>query len=283
MANWAAFAVVSEDGGHDLYESRSGAVGIDLDLLAGPGAVLPFARSHPAAEHWRDDLHCEGGALIDPYREVLLFFAWEGPSVRMRHRAAFMELMRRAWPGWRLRWAYGGPAELRSHPGPAPAPEVPGGRNPDVYPGPAIGPDDEDLADDDPLVCAVTVGTGRCHAITDLGDHPVAEGPGLLGRLASAPRHRACRWAAESGIHIDPERRRVGWWLLDVQAGAYAMAERWPGWTVEFWEDRWEEHVRASGGLFAPPPADRGRALAEVREEALRRLPGRSGTAGTVL
>ncbi|MGW3040194.1 hypothetical protein ACWC9T_09130 [Kitasatospora sp. NPDC001159] len=43
------------------------------------------------------------------------------------------------------------------------------------------------------------------------------------------------------------------------------MPERWPGWTVEFWQDRWEEHIGAAAGRFQPPPVDRARALAEVR------------------
>ncbi len=36
MANWATFVVVPEDGAHEVYEARFGAVGLDLDLLAGP-------------------------------------------------------------------------------------------------------------------------------------------------------------------------------------------------------------------------------------------------------
>ncbi|WP_418961079.1 hypothetical protein [Streptomyces tritici] len=37
MANWAMYVVIPEDGGaHETYAPRFGAVGIDLDLLAGP-------------------------------------------------------------------------------------------------------------------------------------------------------------------------------------------------------------------------------------------------------
>lgn len=46
------------------------------------------------------------------------------------------------------------------------------------------------------------------------------------------------------------------------------MAARWPGWEVEFWQDRWDEHVRAAGGRFAPPPIDRIGALDRLREAA---------------
>ncbi|MFG2229056.1 hypothetical protein ACGFNX_03395 [Streptomyces sp. NPDC048723] len=59
------------------------------------------------------------------------------------------------------------------------------------------------------------------------------------------------------------------------------MTARWPGWTVEFWADRWSEHARSVPGLFTPPAArrpppagDRVAALDAVRDEALERWAG---------
>ncbi|MFI6449326.1 hypothetical protein [Kitasatospora sp. NPDC050543] len=108
-----------------------------------------------------------------------------------------------------------------------------------------------------------------------MGGSPVAEGPALLDRLDGAHNHGTCRLSVSSGIHVDPVRRRVGWWLLGRHAEAYEMAARWPGWEVEFWQDRSDEHVRASGGRFAPPPIDRGGALDRVREGAREHWRGR--------
>lgn len=82
-----------------------------------------------------------------------------------------------------------------------------------------------------------------------------------------------------AGLHVDPARRRVGWWLLGAQAGAYEMASRWPGWTVEFWQDRWREQTRVAGDRFAPPPVDRLQALVDVRDEAREHWAGRRGAA----
>ncbi|WP_369248542.1 hypothetical protein [Streptomyces sp. R41] len=63
MATWATFVVVSDGSGHEAFESRFGAVGLDLDLLAGPEAVVPFIRAKsPVEGRWRDDATCEGGA-----------------------------------------------------------------------------------------------------------------------------------------------------------------------------------------------------------------------------
>ncbi|MEU1539421.1 hypothetical protein ABZ461_15080 [Actinacidiphila glaucinigra] len=266
MADWATYVIVREDGGHEVYEARFGAIGLDLDLLAGPDVLLPVLRERPRAEGRRDEVWCQAAALIDLRQRVLLFFAWEGPVVELRHRAAVWQALRRAWPGWQLRWTYDGPAELRSHLGldPEAVRETGGSTCPDG----ALATGDGELAEHDPMIRVVTVGADRCHLLSSVNHHPVAEGPALLDRLAGAPDHGRCVLAADSGLHVDPARRRVGWWLLGAQAGAPRMASRWRGWTVEFWADHWEEHVRASGGRFTPPLVDRDQALAELRDAA---------------
>ncbi|MEU3573918.1 hypothetical protein AB0E96_36710 [Kitasatospora sp. NPDC036755] len=272
MADRANFVVVRESGAYELYLSRFGAVGLDLDLLAGPGRVLPTVRSLPADDGWLDDVLCQGAALIDLGRKVLLLFAWEGPSTVLRYRAATLELLREAWAGWDVRWLYDGPAELRTHLGLDP--EQVRDRAAGVLAGQPIGPGDEELTDPEPMAAVVTVGPDRCHVVATGADHPVREGPALLDRLTGGPEHGVCRVPAEAGVHVDPLRRRVGWWTLGATAEAYEVPQRWPGWTVEFWQDRWEEHVRACAGRFRPPPVDHARALAEVRAMADRRRGG---------
>ncbi|MGW6979809.1 hypothetical protein ACWGE1_10210 [Streptomyces sp. NPDC054932] len=271
MGNRATFVLVGPDG-PVRHRSSYGAVGLDLDLLAGPEATLPFLRTHAIDDSWYPDDMIEAGVLADPARRLLLVFTWEGPAASLRTRAATLELLRGAWPGWQVRWLYDGQSGLRAHLGLDP-------QEPDrsVYPGPALEPGDEELDDPDPAVAVVTTGSGRCHVLADIGDHPVEEGPALLDRLRDAPDHGSHRLRADAGIHVDPQRRRVGWWLNTARAHAGGIAARWPGWTVEFWEDRWSEHRRASGGRFAPPAADRAAALADVRDHALERWAGPRG------
>ncbi|WP_326587883.1 hypothetical protein [Streptomyces sp. NBC_01294] len=271
MGNRAVF-VLSGPGGHTRHRSSYGAVGLDLDLLAGPQAVLPFLRGHVREDDWYPDDMVEAGVLADQTRRLLLFFAWEGPVASLRTRAATLELLRHAWPGWEVRWLYDGQTGLRAHLGLDPE-EIPAA----ACPGPVLEPDDEEFDDPDPMVAVVTVGRERCHVLAGIGDHPVEEGPALLDRLRGAADHGSHRLRADAGIHVDPERRRVGWWLNTARSHARTPTARWPGWTVEFWEDRWAEHVRASGGRFAPPAPDRAAALAEVRDHALERWAGPRG------
>ncbi|MFJ7589980.1 hypothetical protein ACIQZO_21865 [Streptomyces sp. NPDC097617] len=267
-----AVLVLSGPRGSTRHRSSYGAVGLDLDLLAGPEAAIPFLRGHVQEDGWYPDDMVEAGVLADEARRLLLLFAGEGPIASLRTRAAALELLRCAWPGWEVRWLYDGQSGLRTHLGLAPEEA-----DAAVHPGPALEPDDEELDDPDPLVAVVTIGAERCHVLADIADHPVEEGPALLERLRDAPDHGSHRLRADAGIHVDPGRRRVGWWLNTARARGRTLAARWPGWTVEFWEDRWAEHERACGGRFAPPAPDRAAALAEVRDEALERWAGPRG------
>ncbi|GAA1937796.1 hypothetical protein [Kitasatospora viridis] len=254
--------MVRESGAHELY--RTGwAVGIDLDLLGGPAAVLAMLPGHRQDGWWLDDVMAQAGVLVDLGRKVLLFFAWEGPSAELRSRAVMFELVRAAWPGWEVRWLYDGAAELRAYVGLDP--EYVRCCDSELSLAPFLAPGDEDLDRPAPLGLVVTVGGGRCHVASNCFDHPAREGESLLDRLAQAPEHGVCRLHVNSGIHLDPERRRLGWWTLYSSPEAYRVPELWPGWTVEFWQDEWSRHV-GSCNRFSPAPFD---AEADVRAAVL--------------
>ncbi|WP_371681015.1 hypothetical protein [Streptomyces sp. NBC_01276] len=287
MGDRANVIVVRENGTHELY--RTGwAVGIDLDLLEGPTPVLAMLPELRQDGWWLDDTMAQGGILLDLGRKVLLFFAWEGPTTELRHRAAMFELIRAAWPGWEVRWLYDGSAELREYVGLDP--EYVRCRDSDPSLAPLLAPGDEDLAGPDPGGVVITVGTSHCHVASDAFGHPVREGATLLNRLADAPAHGGCHLHVNSVIHLDPERRHLGWWSLYSSAQAYQVPELWPGWTVEFWHDNWERHVRASD-RFSPAAFDAGEearaaALAEAGERRAIRAGSRAqvtrlGTAPT--
>lgn len=171
-----------------------------------------------------------------------------------------------------VRWLYDGQRGLRAYVGAEPC-----GYLSRVVVSPALDPGDPELAEPDPSVAVVTVG-GHCHVLAMIGDHPVDEGPALLERLAGEPAHAGYTGACEGGLHVDPRLRRVGWWHTTRQPGLAEVGERWPGWTVEFWEDRWGEHARRAPALGLREP-DRAAALGEMRDEALGRWAGARGDA----
>ncbi|GLW68311.1 hypothetical protein Kpho02_06100 [Kitasatospora phosalacinea] len=226
---------------------------IALDLLDGPDALLGTLPELRRDDWWLDDDIPHGGVLVDLGRTALLFSAREGPSAELRHRAAALALIRAAWPGWTVRPLYDGPAELRTHLGLDP--EHVRRRGTPLDRAPFLAPDDEELAGPDPGGTLVTLDTGRCHVASAAFDHPVREGPALLDRLADAPDHGTCRLHVSSGLHLDLERRRLDWWSLPATPQAYEVPRLWPGWTVRFHRDDWQQHARRAPARFAPAPS----------------------------
>ncbi|MEU7599523.1 hypothetical protein [Streptomyces sp. NPDC041003] len=275
-------------GGPDGYRAITddwGAASVDLDLLAGPDTLMVLmgrasAYGQPLSGTGEGDDDVQGGVLVDPERKVLLFFALEGPSVDMRTRRATLALVRAAWPGWDVRWAYGGRTGLRAYAGLDPADDA--DRDKRVW--------ESDLSETDGValpypgaeVTVVTLdGADRCHLVCYAFDHPVMYGPALLDWLAATTDHGAYHELTVAGLHVDTERRRVGWWLTSNQPHHDIAAARWPGWTVEFWEDRWADHRTASGGRFDPTEPDDAAALTDVRDAALQHwTPIRHGQDG---
>ncbi|WP_406512780.1 hypothetical protein OG851_27830 [Streptomyces sp. NBC_00161] len=273
MSHPAVHVLAGPDGHQGAYDSW-GAHSLDLHLLAGPDVLLPLLRTHIARDEAfrRSDDSVEAGVLVDPERRELLLFVQEGSSAAMRTRSAALTLLRHAWPDWQVRWAYEGQTGLRTRLGLDPADDH--STTGTSYPLFTLGPEDEEPGEAEPMTAVVTIGADRCHVLDLCADHPLTEGPDLLRRLGDAPRHTAYTSPAGAGLHIDPARRSVGWWLLGAQARAERAAADWTGWTVEFWEDRWSEHVRAARGRFTPPAPDRAAALADVRGDALQYWAG---------
>ena len=124
--------------GHVTNRRLAGGAGTGLDYALGAGPEAAAAHGDDRGEPsgwWTDDV-CDGGALIDTDRRVLLFFTTrELPA----YRAAMLDGYRRVWAGWQVRWADGGLADLARYVGvdpavvrvaapadvPGPAPEAP--------------------------------------------------------------------------------------------------------------------------------------------------------------
>jgi hypothetical protein len=83
--------------------------GLDYALGAGPAAApAHWDDRGDQAGWWTDDV-CDGGAVIDADRRVLLFFAsWAVPA----YATAMLDGFTRVWSGWQIAWARDGLADL---------------------------------------------------------------------------------------------------------------------------------------------------------------------------
>ncbi|HEU5469960.1 MAG TPA: hypothetical protein VFV67_04855 [Actinophytocola sp.] len=247
---------------------------MDTDLIVGPDATTRFASVQRQVEDtvagWLDDDWCEGAALIDHRRRVLLYFTWhlDGPA----HRAALAAVLARTWPGWDIRWAYGGLGDIVAHVDLDPAVvRVERGTDAQLFPG-----------DPDYIGCLVTVRdtTGRVDAFALRGSLSCAwRGPDLVAALPRRARVDECLEHPESGLHIDLATRTAGFWTMGrLPSTSVELAARWPGWRVEFWADRWPEQVERCAGAVVLPRVDLRSGLDKLSLRLSRAWDGDPGT-----
>src|SRR5579884_1619260 len=221
MAHWATYVLVDRSG-HEVRAHRWGAADLEILLAAGPEAALAVMRAGELqSEEAVDDGLTEAGVLVD-LSERLLLLAHCHRLVEMDLRRAYFLLLGEAWPGWRLRWAYGGMGELADRVGapraPLPPPPLPTACRPAADPGQA----------------GVMVTVQRPDGALLL--HPLERdvfdlvwlGPGLLDLLP--PAETALRLSRHPylGIHLETGAGSLGlWttWALASPPGALAGME----------------------------------------------------------
>jgi hypothetical protein len=106
--------------GHVTNRRLAGGAGMGLDYALGAGPEAAAAHWEDRGEltgWWTDDV-CDGGALIDADRQVLLFFTTRALPA---YRTAMLDGYRRVWAGWQVAWADAGLVELARYVGADPA------------------------------------------------------------------------------------------------------------------------------------------------------------------
>ncbi|MFJ6669739.1 hypothetical protein ACIQMJ_01370 [Actinosynnema sp. NPDC091369] len=250
MGSRANHVIVGNDG-VEVFYSHGGAVGLLDELARGPDVVERF-RAGQVVDEWLDDVWCEGAALVDLVDRVLLHFTWHHDGVADRARK--LAAIRDAWPGWDVRWAYGGLEDVVAYLGVDRLTVRTEREEVETLNGPH-----EDFPQD--AGCVITVrdadGVLRGYSVHHQFGEPLWAGPRLL-HLVEPLTPVSGRGPLSSddpgpdlGVHVDVARREVGCWTGGTVKGSVEeVAEAWPGWRFEFWEDRHEEQARRCAGEF---------------------------------
>ncbi len=88
---------------------------LDNELFWGPNyASKVIHKMHKMEDKsdWLDDAWCEGGALLDFDRKILLWFGGEDIYFDIYLRKTFLHLLANNWPEWHIWWASEGIADL---------------------------------------------------------------------------------------------------------------------------------------------------------------------------
>jgi hypothetical protein len=263
MGARANFVLIDADGVR-LHYSHWGADMVCSALAAGPAPAARFIaaqhRCDDPGRDWLNDVWAEGGAVVDRTSLRLVFYG-DQLTLDLPCKRAFLALLAETWPGWTVRWAYDGIGDLAA----AAGLDRSAVREPDED---ERLPPEEAVADLDDEVHLLTVRTAEGCTAYPLGwyVHTAWQGPALLDRLPAGglPRLDLSEIPA-SGLHVDADARTAGVWLRGSGTGLVpALGGLWPGWRVEFWEDRYEEHLARCGGAVTAPGADLAAALDEV-------------------
>lgn len=280
MGHRASYAII-EDGRVELFFSRWGGKTIVADLLVGPDAATAMIRPPvprtpppdddlPARLLWNgpdpvtellDDVFCEGAALIDHDRRVVLAYQWMEDYPEF---AAAIAGLGAAWPGWQVRWAFDGIGDLAAYLGQDRL-TVRSKYEKDAYDlGPFYGPArrgefprevDEEW---DFLHCVLSVrhedGSMDLYASGLSIDDMALPTPAAFDGWPSGYPTLHCAEIPRCGIHVDFRSRSAGVWTIDALKGYLDDAEKkWPGWRWTLWGGDIHRQVAACDGRLTVP------------------------------
>ena len=263
MGNRANIVLVDEDGWQLRYSHWAGCRMLDA-LLAGPQMATRYILAQKTSEFWTDELWSDGGLVLDLVKRRLLFFG-EELMASMNERRAIIEVLAILWPGYSISWAYGATAEIAAYVG-APLPLRDSPSEPELT-----------LATDaDRLHHLVTVTQGGQLRAWPLwwGSTAAWHGPRLLDLLPTVgQRPLQLGIIPESGVHVDVAKKTLGVWVTNPVPGLLRWLPRlWPGWHIEFWEDRYEQHLLRCGSHVTAPALDIGAGIDEVQSWLKKRV-----------
>jgi hypothetical protein len=252
-----------------LYYDHWCANRLDTEMFWGPDLAAEFIEQREPlsdGDQWLDEVWCEGAAVLDEDRKVLVWYGGEDIMYDILYRRAFLELMKCQWQGWEIRWAVGGIVEVGAYLG-LPASNFLVDRNPEAgYQVLAEYPEENNTL--------VTVRQqGRCLAARVYGNAEALElGPSQLGMLLAAERETSLLWNGEmpeGGLHIDMDAQSLYYWRADPAAGIEdRVGFSWSGWQTFWLGDRFEEHIRLAAIDIRLPQRD----LADLQRSVLHSL-----------
>ncbi len=263
MGNRANIVLIDHDGWQLRYSHWAGCRILDA-LLAGPEMATRYILAQQTSEFWTDELWSDGGLVLDLTARRLLFFG-EELMVSANERRATFEVLAILWPGYSISWAFGATAEIAAYVG-APLPLRDSASEPEL----------KLSTDTDHLHHLVTVAQGGQLRAWQLrwGSSAAWHGPRLLDLLpTSGARSLRLGIIPESGVHVDVAKKALGVWVTDPVPGLLRWLPRlWPGWRIEFWEDRYEEHLRRCAGHVTVPELDICAGINEVQSWLQKRV-----------
>jgi hypothetical protein len=265
--------IVTQQGLTEVFYTHWRANTLPCDLFWGPTYSTAFARSQKKVDvsELLDEVWAEGGAVIDLDRKFLLLFGGEDLCYDLSTRRLFLRLLKNRWEGWDTQWAHEGVCDLVDYlhiprstvlVQQSPAPPVP-------FKLAKPRPHPTTLAS-----LKLLRGQTMLFPTYDRMREHLSAGPALLemnktGGLAEF--HMPDGLPTNGGFHIDEARQSIEIWTT---WNAPNILERvtawWPGWSVAWYQDRFELQIERTGGRFNVAVQSQEQSLQQIREMLLR-------------
>jgi hypothetical protein len=248
--------VILRDGGMERYYTHRDAQLLDVVLFWGPALALAWIREQsPNEGPWLDIVWAEGGVVIDPVHQTVLWWGGDGLVFDVPEQRVVLALMRQLWQGWEVRWAHEGVADLADAVG-APRADLLATRPPQDSGAPLSPPDDPDGVDTVLSVRRVDHSTAH-FPLGAMNIERVLFAQNLLsaadfggGTHLDLRRHTSF---PTGGAVVDVARRTVSFWSApDVPDAEALVCKQCPGWQVAWHRDRYESQLEAVDGLTFP-------------------------------
>ncbi|MCA9098170.1 MAG: hypothetical protein KDA36_07285, partial [Planctomycetaceae bacterium] len=271
--------IIIENHEWSLYYSHWCANTITSDLFWGPQHAVNFTRKQSEVDEsgWLDDIWAEGAAVIDCDHRVLLLYGGEDILYDVPLRRIYLEMLRRVWSEWDIRWACEGIAEIADYVEYHRSKVLSTDEDMHTSVDSLSPPEQRDWTD---IVGSFRDAGNRLRLFPLPGDVEsyLFAGPNLevlCDRSISMENIPLDEWLGDSfpsgGFHVDLTAMRVDYWTAkDVPNIPRKISEIWRGWNVMWHRDEFESQLDATAGRIRFPNRTRKMLEQRLREILLR-------------
>lgn len=257
---------------YTLYYSHWCAYTLPVSLFWGEQYAIRFIELQKRVDEsgWLDDKWAEGGAVLDLERRVLLFYGGEDILYDVPLRNGLLRLMMNNWPGWEIRWAYEGIADLAAYVG-YPIEKILAVRETSRHEANLAPPEEKKWVD---LVASVAFSEQELLIFPLEGELEVflTGGPSLLEGIEKSYGLSSLdlqEWTSRfplGGFHIDVEGKKLQVWHAEPDpALTPRLQAAWPGWEIINQRSSYESQAACTYGRLQFQELNQPELLAQLK------------------
>lgn len=259
-----------------IYYSHWAAITLTADLFWGPDHALQYLRDQREVDETRllDDVWAEGAAVVDCDKKLLLLFGGEDLRYDVPLRRVYLQLIRRVWSPWAVRWAYEGFAEIAEAVG-IPSAKVLSTDDSGGRPTPSLTPPPEREWTRTVGSVRATEGTLLIFPLEQEPRRYLMAGPKLIEEAQRSHGLEHLHWAEwvpdgfpTGGFHFDLSKKTLDFWsAADEPQLMRHLPDIWQSWMINWHKDEFESQLELTDGKVSFPVQSK-----DVLQDKLRQV-----------